>query len=380
MFFLLAIAFYFSSDDNDWVLWATVGAAVGVYFFYRGFRLLARRRLILNTPTSKIRSASIGLVEVTGLAIGPYTVPAPITGVPCYYYRTTAWQLKQSGKNKEWEKVAEESLHLPFYLDDNTGRLLIDPQGAELDIHCDFREEFSDSLFSTRPDVPPNVAGFLARHGVSADKRTKVEERCIKPKNALFILGTLAENPGLEVSPLARTSASEIRINSMRIEMPGRLSNKLSDMLESIPGATSSQTVVVTTVKDGGQPETFQYSSDGKPSTALDMTQQAKIAAAMTKAGITNPVAWAAAGISYPGVSVSPANAGPAGAATAEGFDLKPKTVLMKGTYNPAFFISWRSQREVLQSLGWKATLMIWGGPALTLFCVYLLAAHYGWL
>jgi len=28
----------------------------------------------------------------------------------------------------------------------------------------------------------------------------------------------------------------------------------------------------------------------------------------------------------------------------------------------------------------WKAAIMIWGGPALTLGCVYLLAAHLGWL
>src|SRR5581483_8904598 len=74
--------------------------------------------------------ASMGLVEVSGLAVGPHTMPAPITGHPCFYYRTTAWQLKQSGNRKEWEKVANESLHLPFFIDDNTGKVLVDPDGA----------------------------------------------------------------------------------------------------------------------------------------------------------------------------------------------------------------------------------------------------------
>jgi hypothetical protein len=50
----------------------------------------------------------------------------------------------------------------------------------------------------------------------------------------------------------------------------------------------------------------------------------------------------------------------------------------MKGKHNPAFFISWQSQREIVKSLGWKSALMIWGGPALTLFCVYILAAQFG--
>ena len=52
----------------------------------------------------------------------------------------------------------------------------------------------------------------------------------------------------------------------------------------------------------------------------------------------------------------------------------------MKGQNNPAFFISWRSQREVTESLAWKSTLMIWGGPALTLLCLYVLAMKFGLL
>ena len=80
--------------------------------------------------------------------------------------------------------------------------------------------------------------------------------------------------------------------------------------------------------------------------------------------------------MAHPAANGSAAAAAPA----PEQFDLHPPVVLMKGAHNPAFFISWRSQREVVQSLGWKSALMIWGGPALTLFCVYLLASQYGGL
>src|SRR5438128_5603356 len=161
--------------------------------------MLQRKRLILNTPSSKVRSAAMGLVEINGLAIGPYTMPAPITAVPCYYYRTMACRWERRGKSSEWVKVADESLHVPFYLDDNTGRVLVDPRGAEMDIHRDFHEEYSHSLFSTHIEVPATVSGFLARHAISTDNKIKIDEYCIKPKNALFILGTLAENPGLDV-------------------------------------------------------------------------------------------------------------------------------------------------------------------------------------
>jgi hypothetical protein len=47
--------------------------------------------------------------------------------------------------------------------------------------------------------------------------------------------------------------------------------------------------------------------------------------------------------------------------------------VLMKGKNNPTFLISWRSQRDLASSLGWKCTAMIWGGPALALLSLYVL-------
>jgi hypothetical protein len=353
--------------------WAGIGAVAGVYLFYRGFKLLQRKRLILNTPASKIRSASMGLVEVNGLAAGPYTMVAPITGVPCYYFRTIAWQWKQAGKNKSWVKVADESMHLPFFLDDNTGRVLVDPQGAEMDIHRDFQDEFSTSLFSSNLQVPQNVASFLARHAVAADKKLKVEEYCIKPKNALFIVGTLAQNPGLNVAATpVRTLTVEPPSSSFSLPL-GNLG--LGSALFST-GATMSWSTIT------GEPcaQEVTLAGKNKETKPVDTTQQEKITAALLKAGVTSPAAWAAAGIR---TSVTVTTSGPDPAMSngaAEQFDLHPPVVIMKGSHNPAFFISWRSQRAVVGSLSWKSTLMIWGGPALTLFCVYLVAAQFGWL
>src|SRR5215469_10382488 len=99
------------------------GVCLGVYAFVHGLRTLQRKRLILNTPASKIRSATTGLVEVSGLATGPHVITSPLKQIECYYYRTIAWQWEQS-RDSEWKKVADETLHTPFYLDDSTGKLL----------------------------------------------------------------------------------------------------------------------------------------------------------------------------------------------------------------------------------------------------------------
>jgi hypothetical protein len=105
------------------------------------------------------------------------------------------------------------------------------------------------------------------------------------------------------------------------------------------------------------------------------MSQQQKIAAALVKARISNPAAWSAAGVTTEGgdAAVQAADAGEAGGRTGnDAFDRHPPIVLMKGSNNKTFLISWRSQQEVARSLGWKCALMIWGGPGLALASLYV--------
>ena len=354
---MFSSAILFSTDDR-FLIWPGIGAIVGVYLFYRGFRLLQRKRLILNTPSSKIRSASMGLVEISGLATGPYVMRSPLRQLECYYYRSTAWERRQRGKNSEWVKVAEESLHVPFYVDDDTEKLLVDPRGAEMDLHCDFQEEYNRSILLSSPDIPASVREFLLRRGVDPEKHVKVEEHCIKPKNFLFVLGTLSQNPGVDAS-----------IAPPWAERPG-----------ATPHASGGPPV-----EHDDVPEIIRLSTPSETVPAVAMTQQQKIAAALSRAGIGNSTSWTASP-----QSSAKAERGVSGAtATAENqpapddlgsFDLHPPVVLMKGSHEPTFFISWRSQRELVTSLGWKSGLMIWGGPALTLLCIYILLARFGQL
>lgn len=399
-----------SSSPAPFLLWCVIGLCVGIYSFVKGFCLLQRRHLILDTPISKIRSASMGMVELSGLAVGPHTVVAPITERSCYYHRTLVWELKQVGKNKQWVKVAAECMHVPFFLDDNTAKVMIDPRGAELDLHRDFQQEFCDSFFTTKEKAPLNVRALLLRHGISTKNKIKVEEFCIKPKNALFLLGTLSENFGLELTPQPIQDeehntltfgkalwSNPIHINPAQSgfgrstlssateddETPQEERSVSERMIGQMIGGGSfhEPAVLESNLKASAlhnstlsvPAEVIQLSPDLAPTKIADMTQQQKIAAALMKAGIANPAAWAAAGVT------DAVNADPNRSSTgntpnsAEGFDPHPPIILMKGKNNPTFLISWRSQREVARSLGWKCALMIWGGPALALLSLYAL-------
>jgi hypothetical protein len=126
--------------------------------------------------------------------------------------------------------------------------------------------------------------------------------------------------------------------------------------------------------------EGIRFSSQNTPSLSPRMRQPQRVAAALIKAGITSPTARAAAeadpSIPPLGSSSGSLKAAAAGVALEE-FDPHPPVVLMKGSHCPAFFISWRSQRDVVQSLGWKSALMIWGGPALNLLSLYIVLRHF---
>jgi hypothetical protein len=389
---MIALASLVILSLDKFSLLAGLGAFAGLILFYYGFRLLQRKRLIQNTPMSRIRSASLGLVEVNGLAVGPFSMTAPITAKPCFYYRTQAWELRRSGKNEEWTQVADESLHVPFFLDDNTGRLLIDPQGAQMDIHRDFHQEYSNSIFAGT-EMPERVRAFLTRNGISSDRKIRIDEYCIKPKNALFALGTLAERlgPRLSARPILTQHAA---LASVRLNVPGGSGKKIGLSLSTSPSMNMTS-MSLELMRDLGNPrenankEIIFLSPERGPATAAQMTQQGKIAAALLKAGINSPAAWSAAGIDDPASAIATASvaeenssttANPAASDSSQPFDLQPKVVLKKGENNSAFLISWRSQQKIINSMGWKSAACIWGGPALTLTSVYLLLAHLGWL
>ena len=185
-------------------------------------------------------------------------------------------------------------MHLPFFLDDNTGRMLIDPRGADLDLHRDFQQEFCDSFFTTKDPAPETVRNFLARHGVMTNNKIKVEEFCIKPKNALFTLGTVAENTALEVTPQPIRDSEEI--GSLSI---GKFSLSLTPIGFNSIGGDDSIPVLAepVAIRADALHEVVRLPSGSSPMKSSEMTQQQKIAAALVKAGITSPAAWSVAGV-----------------------------------------------------------------------------------
>ncbi len=106
-------------------------AALGLFLLVRGVELGARKRLIENTPTSRIRSMAMGFVELVGKARRKYELKVPYLLADCVYYRYSIQEKRNTGRGSQWMAVeAGQSGPVPFLLQDDTGRVLVDPEGA----------------------------------------------------------------------------------------------------------------------------------------------------------------------------------------------------------------------------------------------------------
>ncbi len=418
-------------SDSDPAFAALLGFVFGIVLFVKGFRDFQLKRLIENTPTAKVRSAAIGLVELQGTAVGPYTVRSPIQNLDCFYYRTVLSKWERRGKNSEWRTVADERRHVLFYLKDATGMLLVNPDGADIDMHCDYKEEFKNGLFSGA-DPGMNTVAFMERYGVSRGSQVKIEEYTICPEAPIFVLGTLATNLGLRPSPMP-TSGSGLLGGGMDSKLMFALNNPGGMLGEAITQAVVTRVSKIPpdalaaalakaeahaeTIKPGDpraasavaaisahDPELAQKLAshlgvaypppaaaaagmqpvdtnihvnvrvNGVPVQGLDPSNP-KIAMVLGAIGAKNP-ALAEVIASHFGI-VPKTETDPAAPAPGAWPDHDP-TILQKGRHDKHFYISWRSQKEVLSSLAWHSSLSIFGGPILTLVCVWYLLGRMG--
>ena len=106
--------------------------AAAVALCWGAFACLRLKRRIEDTPTSRIRSLAMGLVEVHGRTLRRYALVAPMTQSACAWYRLRKYRRDQRNR---WELVSDlDSSHVPFLLDDGSGQVVIDPAGATVKV------------------------------------------------------------------------------------------------------------------------------------------------------------------------------------------------------------------------------------------------------
>ncbi|MCQ4296907.1 E3 ubiquitin ligase family protein [Pseudomonas stutzeri] len=163
----------------------------------------SRARHLLDTPTSRIRSAAQGYVELVGM-LCELSVPqsvAPLTGEPCLWWRYCIEEYRSNGKRSSWSVLERGTSEAWLRLADATGECLIDPRGAE--VHPAFRKVWTGSLRHPRGIAP---SGWLSL--LSSGKRYRYTEERLHEGEPLYAIGdfrtTGGGRQGLDLSSAKR--------------------------------------------------------------------------------------------------------------------------------------------------------------------------------
>ena len=146
-----------AADPQIW-LWLAGGAAASVALFFTSFALLRRARLLEDTPTSLIRSAAQGYVELRGrarLLPGPPII-SPLSDTPCVWWSYRVQERTRNGSKTEWQTIENETSGELFLLTDSTGDCIVDPDGAS--VMPSLQRSWRGPV--QRPHCPPDGSWF----------------------------------------------------------------------------------------------------------------------------------------------------------------------------------------------------------------------------
>ena len=175
----------------DAQFWSLLALGTGPVLFWRSFRDLRLRRLIQNTPTSRIRSMPMGFVEINGEASPRSELTAPFSGRPC-----VCWQVDISTRSRRdsWHVVHRNASGNPFFLRDETGVALVYPQDATVRLNFQVEEECSGLSL---PDVYAEYLHEQAPAGSALWRlgSLRFRERLLEAGQRVYVLGTALPRP-----------------------------------------------------------------------------------------------------------------------------------------------------------------------------------------
>jgi hypothetical protein len=316
-----------SSSDGDLIMGAAVGAVMGVVWFYKGFKELKIKRTIQNIPTSKINTGAVGTdVEIKGniIAEKERMVTAPISGQQCAIYHIEIQVERRRKNHTYWVTIDQLYSHEGFYVDDASGATaLVLVDGAKIN-----REGKTNDYYFSSSDI--DEIPDLLRKSLTTNKHQLKKFKFKKTSWLFSEKYRLLEwyfMPNEEVYVLGHAE-SGLRLE--KIKKP-----KFKYFLKAKKAIQ----------KDKKLKTRYDTNSDG----TLDhdeLERGAKILAQRLSDKYSKEKLE----------------------------ELIPKTKLIFKKKKPhPFVISNRPEGELVEHMGTWSTLKIWGGPVLTVACVWYL-------
>ena len=214
--------------NNAAVYLPPAGIVLGLLFLWGSMRLRRKRRLIDDLPTAKTQGVFIGLVELKGTAEIAAPITAYLSGQRCVHYayhvdehwsRTVTETYTDKDGNTQtrtkqesgWKTVASGGQTEDFYLQDDTGTVLVRPAGAKLE-STGFFDETCDRLNPLYYSKGPMQ--WIA----DSDHRRRFVETGIALHAPLYLVGQARERADVVAPEIAADKEAPMFLISTRTE------------------------------------------------------------------------------------------------------------------------------------------------------------------
>ena len=109
--------------------------AAGILIIIWELFFTGEKKVIENTPTSKVRSVARGFAELKGVAKPRLMLVSPYSNFPCIYYKYIVEEEIDTGRGRRSRRIVKEGESgSSFYLDDGTGKILVSPKHAQVNL------------------------------------------------------------------------------------------------------------------------------------------------------------------------------------------------------------------------------------------------------
>jgi hypothetical protein len=205
-----------------------IGGALAVLFAWISMRAARKRRYIRDTPTSKAAGVFIGDVELKGTAESAEPLTSHLAEIRCVHYawlveehwrRTRVESYTDSKGNRRtrtvvetgWDTVASGGEQTPFYLRDDSGHILVRPDGMEV-------EGTGVFSFTCTPGHPLYYGKGPAGSVMGSTDDRCFTERAIPIHANIFVMGAARERRDVVAAEIAHGSEARFSLVTMASE------------------------------------------------------------------------------------------------------------------------------------------------------------------
>ncbi len=123
-----------SGPTDEFWFWAIALIVFALVSFFFAFHYLHKKRTIEDIPTSRIRSAAQGYLELIGSSevMEGQPIIAPLTGSHCSWYQFTVEEKVKTNNRSDWKTIRKGTSDELFLIRDETGDCVVDPEGAHV--------------------------------------------------------------------------------------------------------------------------------------------------------------------------------------------------------------------------------------------------------